>query len=80
MVRSIERRVGALEAAAGGGGNDGCGYCGDGGDGDDRPYSITFDEDLPEDLGPEFCPECGRKLIITFPDDERAPGDRGEQA
>jgi hypothetical protein len=65
----VERRLRQLEASPGGPSGP-CDYCGDGGDGDDRPYEIIFDEDLPEDLGPEFCPECGRKLIITFDDSE----------
>jgi hypothetical protein len=74
MMRSIERRVAALEESAGGGG-DGCGYCGGGGDDDrDGPYEVYFEDEQPEDPE-ETCPQCGRELItyIYFDDDPRAP-------
>jgi hypothetical protein len=73
MVTAIERRVKRLEKPAGGGGG-GCGYCGGDDGGRDEPYTIYFEDELPEDLE-ENCPECGRELIqhIYFEDDPRAP-------
>lgn len=59
MMRT-HRRLEQLEA---GGPSDPCDYCGDGGD-DDRPYEIVWMDHDDEDLGPDFCPECGRQLVI----------------
>jgi hypothetical protein len=65
---AIQKRLKRLE---GGGPFDPCDYCGDGGDGDHRTYEIVFLED-GEDPGPDLCPECGRRLVISFPDEGTA--------
>jgi len=74
MVRSLKRRVSALEESAGGSGE--CPECGNGPD-DDKPYEVVFDDEMPDDLE-ENCPECGRELITTiyFEDDPNAPWNR----
>ena len=73
-MRTIERRVSALEKASFAGGGGECPECGDGGD---KPYEVVFDDELPDDLE-ESCPECGREIITTiyFEDDPRAPWNR----
>ena len=65
---SLEKRVGRLEDEGGG---EPCSECG----GPLKPgerveYEITW-EDAPElsdadDPGPEYCPACGRPLVITL--------------
>jgi hypothetical protein len=82
-MAALATRIKRLEEATGGGGWDGppcdhCGWGGWGGEPDDRDegdsYEIAF-ADPDEDLGPEFCPECSRRLVheIWFDDDARAP-------
>jgi hypothetical protein len=76
-MRTLERRLEALEESAGGG--NGCGYCG--GDGDDSgggggPYTIYFNDDAPDDFE-DVCPECAEVLVIYFDDDPSAPWNRG---
>jgi hypothetical protein len=63
VVRSLERRVAALEESAGGG--DRCPECGNGPDDDKRPYEIVFVDpgDAPPD---EWCGTCGRALSLTI--------------
>ena len=65
---SLRRRIEALEAEAGGA--EPCEECG-GGHGDGVPvgYEVLW-EDMPgpsdiDDLGPDYCPECGRQLVFT---------------
>jgi hypothetical protein len=82
MVRSVAGKVRRLEELTGGGGWDGppCDECGWGGAGEpfERHPGDTFEivfADPGEDLGPEFCPECSRRLVleIFFDDDAQAP-------
>jgi hypothetical protein len=63
MVRSLKRRVSALEVAAGGGGE--CPECGIGPGDDKRLYEIVFVDsgDAPPD---EWCETCGRALSLTI--------------
>jgi hypothetical protein len=72
-MRTIERRVSALEEASFAGGGGECPECGDG----EEPYEVVFDDELPDDLE-ENCPGCGRGLITTiyFEDDPNAPWNR----
>ena len=66
MVRTIERRVSALEEATGGGG--GCPECG-GPDGpDDR---TTYEVVIVEEAEEEWCETCGRQtgIVISWPED-----------
>ena len=64
------RRVRALEAASGGGGE--CPECGGPDDPDDHtPYEIVFiDPGGPEDRE-EWCETCGRQtgIVIRWPED-----------
>ena len=78
-MRTIERRVSALEEASFAGGGGECPECGDGGDGGGESYEVIFDDEMPDDLE-ENCPECGRELIQTiyFEDDPNTPWNRGE--
>jgi hypothetical protein len=65
-MRTIERRVSALEAAAGGG--SGCPECGGPDDPDDHtPYEVVFDDEAEE----EWCETCGRQtgFVIRWPED-----------
>ena len=78
------RRVKLLENGGGGGKPPcyRCGWGGDNGEPDDPDEGDTFElvfVDPEEDLGPEFCPECGRRVAynIYFDDDSRAPWNQG---
>jgi hypothetical protein len=63
MAGSIERRVAALEASAGGSGR--CPECGNGPDDDKRPYEIVFVD--PGDASrDEWCQTCGQALSLTI--------------
>jgi|SRR5215208_1064393 hypothetical protein len=75
MVRSLKRRVVALEEATGG--DDGeCPRSGwGGGDDDNHTYELTFiDPGVPDDRE-EFCEACGRQLVYiqTWGDEPRIP-------
>jgi hypothetical protein len=63
MVRSLERRVVALEELAGGGGK--CPECGLGPEDDRRPIETEFVDpgEAPPD---EYCGTCGRALSLTI--------------
>jgi hypothetical protein len=63
MAQTIERRVDALEAAHDIGRGE-CPECGSSGpSGASDTYELVF---VDEYEGPEFCPECGRRLVITL--------------
>jgi len=72
MVTTIERRVARLEESAGGGGCNHCGGGDDGSGGDGGPYTIYFDDEVPDDFE-DVCPECGEVHVIYFEDDPRVP-------
>jgi hypothetical protein len=72
MVRSLQRRVAALEEAASGKGPGGeCPECG-GPDhfGENDTFEVVFEDATPgESPGEnEYCPECGRQttMVIKF--------------
>src|SRR5688500_17591284 len=71
MVRSLERRVVALEAATGGDGGE-CSRCGwGGGEDDNHTCELTFIDPGGPDDREEFCQACGRQLvyILTWGDE-----------
>jgi len=62
MVRSLKRRIAALEESIGAGGK--CPECGLGPEDDRKPIEIEFMEDGDNPDAPdEHCPECGRLLF-----------------
>jgi hypothetical protein len=71
MVRSLERRVVALEETTSG--DDGeCPRCGwGGGDDDNHTYELTFIDPGGPDDKEEFCEASGRQLvyILTWGDE-----------
>ena len=65
-MRSIERRVAALEEASGVGG--GCPECGGPDDPDDHStYELVWAEEAEE----EWCETCGRQIgfVLRWPED-----------
>jgi hypothetical protein len=66
MVRSLERRVVALEEATSG--DDGeCPRCGwGGGDDDNHTYELTFIDPGGPDDREEFCEASGRQLVYIL--------------
>jgi hypothetical protein len=65
-MRAIERRVSALEEAAGGGGE--CPECGGpAGPDDHTTYELVFDDEVEE----EWCETCGRQtgFVIRWPEE-----------
>jgi hypothetical protein len=73
VVSSLKRQVASLKTQAGGGGG-GCNHCGgdDGSGGGGGPYTIYFDDEVPDDFE-DVCPKCGEVYVIYFDDDPRAP-------
>ena len=81
---SVLRKEWGKALADSGGGKPPCSCCGWGGDngepddfGERDTYEVVF-VGPDEDAGPEFCPECGRRIAydIYFDDDPRAPWNR----
>lgn len=75
MVSSVQAKVSRLEAATGGGGDDGeCPDCGwGGGDDGNHRYEVTWvDPGGPEDRE-EYCESCGQQLVIVLTWGDDAP-------
>ena len=66
MVRTLERRVAALEESAGGGGK--CPECGGPDDPDDH---TTYEVEWVDEAEEEWCETCGRQtvIVVRWPED-----------
>jgi YgiT-type zinc finger domain-containing protein len=82
MTVSVPRRLERLERSRRA--NRPCDWCGGGGDDDESvTFEVTWDhdDDESEDIGEEYCPECGRQsaFVVRWPEDVEDPrgGGRG---